>query len=69
MENLKDKFMLKEEQDSISLKRVNWNGSSLDSVLNRCLNFRWTGKGVVQSFTLWIIPAVINIFTKENLLR
>lgn len=49
MENLKDKLMSKAEQNSMPLKRAKWDGNSLDSALNRCLNFRWTSKGVVKS--------------------
>lgn len=69
MENLKDKLMSKAEQNSMPLKRAKWDGNSLDSALNRCLNFRWTSKGVVKSSACWIIPAVINMLTKEKVLR
>lgn len=69
MENLKDKLMFKEKQYSMPLKRAKRDGNSLDSALNRCLNFRWTSKGVVKIFARWIIPAVTNMFTNEKVLR
>lgn len=68
-ENLKDRLLFKGEQEGLPLKRPNWNGSSLDSVLNGFLNFRTTSRGTVKSCEGQIIPLVISMFIKEKVLR